>query len=127
MYDAVIVFGACNLKEFHLVDILDDEIRSTLGNSSDKAGQAQMRMIESQAFAWVTVGIICLVSPLKAERHCVDSLPRSHEALLSSLETSSMRTTQTSPEHLKVMEQIWSLCFPHGHAIGHSAADLHIL
>lgn len=37
MYDVVIVWGVHKLKERHLVDILDDEIRGTLGNSSDKA------------------------------------------------------------------------------------------
>lgn len=37
MYDAVIVWGVYKLKERHLIDILDDEIRGTLGNFSDKA------------------------------------------------------------------------------------------
>lgn len=39
MYDAVIVWGVYKLKECSLVDILDDEIRGTLGNSSDKAAR----------------------------------------------------------------------------------------
>lgn len=39
MYDVVIVWGVYKLKECRLVDILDDEIRGTLGNSSDKAAR----------------------------------------------------------------------------------------
>lgn len=41
MYDAVIVWGVYKLKERHLIDILDDEIRGTLGNFSDKAARPQ--------------------------------------------------------------------------------------
>lgn len=37
MYDAVIVWAVYKLKECSLLDILDDEIRGTLGKSSDKA------------------------------------------------------------------------------------------
>lgn len=37
MYDVVIVWSGYKLKECHGVDILDDEIRGTLGNFSDKA------------------------------------------------------------------------------------------
>lgn len=39
MYDVVIVWGVYKLKECRLVDIPDDEIRGTLGNSSDKAAR----------------------------------------------------------------------------------------
>lgn len=39
MYDVVIVWGVYKLKECHRVDILDDEIRGTLGNFSDKAAR----------------------------------------------------------------------------------------
>ena len=39
MYDVVIVWGVYKLKECLLVDIPDDEIRGTLGNSSDKAAR----------------------------------------------------------------------------------------
>lgn len=36
MHDAVIVWDVYKLKEPRCVDILDDEIRGTLGNFSDK-------------------------------------------------------------------------------------------
>lgn len=36
MYDCMILWGEYKLKEWHLVDIVDDKIRGTLGNSSDK-------------------------------------------------------------------------------------------
>lgn len=39
MYDAVIVWGVYKLKECSLVDILDDEIRGTLSNSSNKGAR----------------------------------------------------------------------------------------
>lgn len=39
MYDALIVWGVYKLKERRLVDVVDDEIRGTLGNSSDKAAR----------------------------------------------------------------------------------------
>lgn len=39
MYGAAVVWGVYKLKERHRVDILDDEIRGTLGNFSDKAAR----------------------------------------------------------------------------------------
>lgn len=52
------------LKECRFVDAPDDEIRGTLGNSSDIAVQTLGWMIESKALEQVAVRIICLVSPL---------------------------------------------------------------
>lgn len=43
MYDVLIVLGGYKLKEHHAVDILDDEIRGTLGNSSDEAARPHGR------------------------------------------------------------------------------------
>lgn len=74
------VWGVYKLKERRRVDILDDEIRGTLGNFSDKAAPTPRRLIESKALAQVAVRIICLVSPLSlnagASTPCQDSLNR---------------------------------------------------
>lgn len=79
IYDAVIVWGEYNLKECHLVDILDDEIRGTLGNSSDKA-EADDR-IKSICAGRCQDHLSS--QSIKAVRHRFDSLPRQHEVLPS--------------------------------------------
>jgi len=69
------------LKEWHLVDTLDDGIRGTLGNSSGKAVRPLWRsggkgvggstggLREPEALVWVAVRIIRLIGgPLSWER-----------------------------------------------------------
>lgn len=76
--------GVYKLKEHRCVDILDDEIRGTLDNSSDKVEATSHRLIESKALGWVAVRIICLVAPLSlnvgTRTPCQDGLECHHPA-----------------------------------------------
>lgn len=81
MYDAVTVWGVYKLKECHLLDILDDEIRGTLGKSSDKADPTVNDRIKSTCTGRCQNHLSS--QSIKAERWPFDSLPRQHEALPS--------------------------------------------
>lgn len=100
------VWGVYKLKERRRVDILDDEIRGTLGNFSDKAAPTPRRLIESKALAQVAVRIICLVSPLSlnagASTPCQDSLNRHRPR--QSTDINKVIQTKSEPERLMGQE-----------------------